>query len=387
MKIGEFFVELGFMSGEDGKKLNDFVRGIGELDLASIAAVLEVGALYEILRKMTVQAVEAGQAVRNFGIQTGLSTDKMQQWTQFAEQMGASGDDVVSALKAIQMQQARIRTGMGGNAAPFAALGVSVTDEPFKVLDALREKYKNLRPDLQRLINSEFGLSDSMLNVLKASDAQRAALDKNRFLNKDQLEALNDLNRQYIILRQAIYNLSNAIAASVFSRPLKHLIQFVMDVGKALSALKPLLPWVLAFAAYVTAIFAPWVFWLTAIILLIDDFYTYLEGGDSVIGRLIDWVKSLGTWVDWLSQKITDLKMLVEDIGKILQPSFDFKGVGTAGLAAGFAGAAGQITNNNNNNFYFNVAGSGPMGIVSLIESTIRKVLSDAAYSKNQKST
>ncbi len=388
MKIGELFVELGFMSGDDGKKLNDFARGIGNLNLSSIAAVLGVGALYEALRRMTEQAVAAGLAIHSFGVQTGLSTSAMQQWSFFAEQMGASGEDVANALKSIQMQQAKIKIGQG-NPNVFSMIGASVSDDPFKVLESLQKKYKMLRPDLQRLINSEFGLSDAMLNVLKASDEQISKIGKIKVASDGANESIVKMRETWVEIRQALFRFSNAVIAAL-APAFEHIGKLLMDLGRGIEIIFQFKAALIVLGSTLLIMFAPVVAAITAFVLLIDDMYTYFEGGEAALMPLWKGIDKVSESIIWL---VDNLKVAFDWFEKITGKASDFSSKNislVAGpLGAGAAAAAGVSNNtrSQNNNIVLNIAAGTPMSVANAIQEALKKVLSDADYAKGVKST
>lgn len=201
--IGSLFVQLGFKA--DKTKLNDFIKSIGELDMRSIVAGLGLKGIQETIEKIMDSASGAAKDMNNFGKATGLSTQKMQQFGNFAEQMGVSADDAQSSVKGLQDSLTKIRMGEG-NIRPFALLGVSVTKDVWKTLDDIHKKMLDPRiPDaIKKTMLQEMGLSESMMTVLKSSDAQWATIKDQMFMTDSQIEGVQKYNAAMAKLSQVI---------------------------------------------------------------------------------------------------------------------------------------------------------------------------------------
>jgi len=192
--IGSLFVQLGFKS--DKTKLNDFIKSIGELDMRSIVAGLGLKGIQEAIEKIMGSASGAAKDMTIFGKATGLSTKKMQQFGNFAEQMGVSSDEAMSSVKGLQDSLTKIRMGEG-NIRPFALLGVSVTKDVWSTLDQLHKKMLDPRiPDaIKKTMIAEMGLSESMMAVLKASDAEWDSIKDQMYMTESQIAGVHRYNK------------------------------------------------------------------------------------------------------------------------------------------------------------------------------------------------
>lgn len=191
--IGSLFVQLGFQA--DKTKLNDFIKSIGELDMRSIVAGLGLKGIQETIEKIMDSASGAAKDMNNFGKATGLSTQKMQQFGNFAEQMGVSSDEAMSSVKGLQDNLTKIRMGEG-NIRPFALMGVSVTKDVWKTMDDIHKKMLDPRiPDaVKKTMIQEMGLSESMMTVLKSSDSQWATIKDQMFMTESQIAGVQKYN-------------------------------------------------------------------------------------------------------------------------------------------------------------------------------------------------
>lgn len=214
MKIGEFFVGLGLdMDNRDQLKLNDFLKGLGGVELKAIGAVGGLVALGATFRKIMGNATSAGQELFNFREQTGLSTEQLQKWSFFAEKMGSSAEEVKSSVKALSLASQQIKLGEG-DFAPFQFLQIDPHQDPFAVFNDIRERIKTLEPEMARLWVLRMGISEGMLNVLKATDTEWESIKKQFALNQQQIDGLRETNKEWIELKQNIYQAGLAIGSS-----------------------------------------------------------------------------------------------------------------------------------------------------------------------------
>ena len=314
MKIGEFFVALGVdVENKDNKKLNDVIKGMANLDVKSIAAAAGLGTAFVALKKITEQAIKTGYALRNFSIQTGISTEKLQKWSFFAEQMGASTADVESSVKAIAMATAQIKLGQG-DIKPFQMLGIDPNQDPFDILEQMAQKIKNLDPSMTRLITQQMGVSDGMLNILKASDAVRADIEKQFFMREKEIEQLNDLRVVWVQLRQGVFFFMNMIGIHL-APVLQHVGQFVGELSIYIGGLVKKFEALKLVIIGMAIIFAPIQTAIATIILLIDDLYVSLHGGESAFKPTFDkmvqgWIKIEG----WITKANKALMMFKDNL-------------------------------------------------------------------------
>ena len=238
LKIGEFFVALGIdTKKQDSATLNDFLKGLLNLDLRAVAATGGLVLVGKYLRNITTQAVKAGQSLYSFQTQTGLSSNQLQKWSYFAEQMGSSAEDVESSVKALSMATQQILLGQG-NIAPFQFLGIDPRQDPFKILDDLRKRLKTLDPEMARFWVTQLGLSESMINVLKSTDEEWASINAQFAITADHVEDLREINVEWVKLKQTIHAANMTLASFLaqdikgFLRTTREAINEMGDAGK-----------------------------------------------------------------------------------------------------------------------------------------------------------
>ncbi|MBW1812132.1 MAG: hypothetical protein JRJ39_00290 [Deltaproteobacteria bacterium] len=230
--------------------------------------------------------------------------------------MGASAADVESSVKAISMATAQIKLGQG-NLKPFQMLGIDPNQDPFEILEQVAQKIKNLDPAMTRLITQQMGISDGMLNILKASDDVRADIEKQFFMREKEIEQLNDLRMVWVQLRQAVFFFMNMVGihlAPVFKNVGKFIGELTVYLGGLMKKFENLKLIIIGMAI----IFAPIQTAIATIILLIDDLYVSLHGGESAFKPTFDkmaqgWIRIEG----WIQKANTAIKKFKESVNSI----------------------------------------------------------------------
>ena len=79
---------------------------------------------------------------------------------------------------------------------------------------------------------------------------------------------------------------------------------------KAVEASTELKVAVVALGVALTAVFAPWLATLGAVLLILEDIWTYFEGGDSITGEIVEWAKDMGIF----GEKLEGVQMVLNGI-------------------------------------------------------------------------
>lgn len=241
------------------------------------------------------------------------------------------------------------------------------------------------------LIGQRLGLDDDTIRLLReGKDAVQAYLDKTKedgILQKQNLEIYERLRKARVELSKSWSELT--IKIGNFMLPLilklteslnkvtdwlrenstfiKHTLQLLGIITGTITTI------ILAIGILTKSLFllktALWGLGIGAIILLWDDFMTYLEGGDSVIGRVIDKIKEWGTafkewlapgiqfakdmwegFVDFFAQKIEWCINLYDRFASKINGLLGWAGIGADIIENVNAMSGGSVTNQNVSN-------------------------------------
>jgi len=380
MKIGELLVQLGFKS--DDAKLKDFVKAIGELNLKSVASVLGVGALYDGIRKVMDVADETAMGMHHFSSETGMSAQKMQQWTNFAGQMGVSAETVIGSVKSLQDNVARMRlTGEGSQGWMLLGIDPNTAKDSFELLSKVREAIKGLSPEYQRLALQQVGISDSMLSMMKVSDDLWNSSGKLITNTDQQSEALMRNHAAWERLKGEWRVLLTDLGAKM--APLFEKIAQAIDWVVQMSHKLP---------------------WVQQIVLSIVVALGTLTAALGAVTAAMAFA-ALWTWLSGLGQVAVVLGVIAGLIAMIVQNWDKVRGF-ISGIGKGAAGLLNQVNpfnqegnfmgllpvpdfgnNGNTNNSkiitnrpVFNITGNNPEEIAKKVDEKLQRMFSDAEY-------
>ena len=209
-------MELGF--DVDQVKLNDVVQSIGKLNFNSVLAGLGIAGLVESLKQIMEVGAGLTEPLYRFNQETGLSAQKMQQWTEYAQLFGASADVVASSLSGIQKKQAALKFGdtsllSGIYMLQQAGAKINESDlkDPFSFLEKARLGLQEINPELKTYVAGLLGLDNQVLLV------------KNSFYNSkdlpapttEQIEAIRRYSAAWTMVGIELKQLAVDIAASL----------------------------------------------------------------------------------------------------------------------------------------------------------------------------
>lgn len=219
VKIGSLFMALGF--DVDQVKLNDVVQSIGKLNVNSVLAGFGVAGLVDGLKQVMEIGTGLTEPLYQFGQETGLNKQKMQQWTEYAIKMGASGDLISNSLTGLQKKMAALKFGdtsllSGIYLLQQAGAKINQTDlnNPVNFFEKAVEGLKKIDPSLKTYVAGLLGLQDQviLLKNLKDSDVLPASTE-------EQIEALHKYSSEWnqvgIEVKQVVTDLASQFAPSL----------------------------------------------------------------------------------------------------------------------------------------------------------------------------
>lgn len=223
MKIADFFIALGFevKGKEDVEKVD---QAVGNLEFKSLKLLAGVTALNAAFYAMIAKAVEAGVTLQKFALTTGLSTDELQRWQLTAVRGNVAAASMAQALGAIQKARAAIAFGNAEAAAPWMLLGIDPRQDPFKVLEQLRQQVLKLDPAIARQKLSEMGFSDDILYLMRQPGFGRGNLAKNLTVSPEEATNLAKLGSAW---REFLFTLGQFATrfSAQFAEPLAEILK------------------------------------------------------------------------------------------------------------------------------------------------------------------
>lgn len=168
VKVASIYAELGF--DVDSVKLNDVVQAIGKLNFNSVLAALGVAGLVDGLKNIMEIGQGLTEPLYKFNAETGLSAQRMQQWTEYAQKLGVSGDVISSSLSGLQKKMAAMKFGdtsllSGIYLLQQAGAKINENDlnDPFSFLDKATVGLQKIKPELRTYVAGLLGLNEQVL--------------------------------------------------------------------------------------------------------------------------------------------------------------------------------------------------------------------------------
>jgi len=362
----------------------------GDLNIARLQLIGFATAL-ELLAK---RASDVARNLVNFETLTGLSKQSLQALQAQASITGASFDEVADSIKHLQQEATAIKMGEG-NAKAFAMLGLSPGQNPFQMIESLKAKAAGLPSDRFAFFARQLGLSEQMMIFLKEA-SQIEPIKKDFFLGEEEITRLNRFqlmfNRMWTQFKMAMTKIGSFVEP--MARPILDFINrftlafshIVNELEKYSSGVKIFFNLILAFGSVLAAVFFPVTAILGAIILLIDDIVSYMQGDDSLIGfmlqkfqKQIEQVKEFLTEVlDWFTQKFGWVKNILPDSSKLMG-AMEGIDMGSPDQIANSIAPASNSTQNNNIEINVNGAQS-PIATAREIDKKIKDSTGQGFY-------
>lgn len=369
------------------------------------AVRLQLVGLGAAMTYLAKKSSDIGANLLRFSQLTGLSTDKLQELEQQAAASGISTDEVANALKSLQETSTNLMLGQG-DAHAWQLLGLAPGQDPFKQLEQLQKASASMSAPMFTTLAKSAGFSEDMITFLHEIKDMPPA-DKNLIFSEKEIKNLKTFdvffNRATNNFQLAMKKLGAALIPVV--RPLLDSvgrwawgISRISDLISNLSDRFRILGMVLAaIGAGVAAYFFPITAAITAAFLILDDFFAYLRGDDSLIGDALGWLTKafdkVGDAIGATIERITGYfknapwMMAIKDIWQTIQP-FVTPGnqlfpTPTNVTSSGFNGQPSNITDSSNKTFNINIDGSkSPIDTAKAIKKEFNMQNNNAVFSQ-----
>lgn len=425
MKVAELFAVLGFKI-DGAEKLDAVKKEMTSVAGASVKGAIAVNAMNVAFYAMIDTSIKAGQALRNFTLSTGLSSEDLQYWQHAAIVAGLSAEDMTNAIKGLQSARAGFDIGNPQNVGIWRLLGVTPLQDPFKVITDLRARLNSgaLNMGIARNLLGQVGL-ESLLPLLRVTNNEFEKWSKNFLITERQTAVLARLNAAWQDLRTSIISVKTQFSATFapalatvakgfawLAEKIAVVVRWLQDGGPIATALRwglialaaglgilgvallaiagaaglaagaiallevvlsPAIPIIAAISAIVLVAAAS----IAALILLVDDMWQAFTGGKSVLADLGD--KIFGPFFQWLFDK-WDL-VIAKGKAAIAFLKNPFGGGLTDNAVIPSTAGASSSTVHQENNITIPVNGAqDPRATGREVWSTLRSQIATAAY-------
>ena len=296
MKIAEFFALITLKGGKES------VATLKNMVSTTIAVKSSLIGATNALYKMSDVARESAMFMDMYQLNTGLSAIQLQKLSFQAGQAGVSMTELGGAIQKLQQANARARLGYGWDPI-FTRLGLTPGQDPVTQLNRISATLRRLQstnPAEAKYLASKAGISDSVYYAMLRGTTEE--MNKELILTDKEQKALVKLNQQWnkfwFYIKQIVIKLQ-ALGASLQTSVVKLAIraaqgfyELVKRLYETISASEKLRNIAIALGIALAAAFAPEILGLGALLLVLEDIFTYFEGGDSITGRIVEWVQA-----------------------------------------------------------------------------------------------
>jgi len=313
-----------------------------------IAAATAAVTLTRSIRSITDEAFNAAAGFKQFESETGASIESLQRWQSVAQATNNSAQAVLASVKAIAENQAAIRLGQG-NISGYQLIGIDPRQDPFEILEQLREKTQGLSQAMKRNVLQQIGVSAELIQVLQLTNEEFDRMAQSAFvLSPEAIKSLDDARAAGQELRMGWRWLKQMIAAELspsiqdlnrqivewirnnkdgIVKTLKDVFQwlqgFVQMVTRGARMLDQIITntigWEKALIALVAVIalmnasllLSPLGVFIAGIVLLLavlEDLYVYGEGGKSLFGYIMENFPDFANIMDPIISAFNSLK-------------------------------------------------------------------------------
>jgi len=331
VNILELFARIGLKA--DQQPADNFakaVKGIkGEL-IGAIAGTLSLAGAVKAVNEAMGDATE----LKKFGDQTGANVEEMQRWRSVADQVSGSGQAVASSIDAIVSNQAKIKLGTG-NISGYQLLGIDPRQDPFKVLQQIRDKTANLSAADRKNITGMFGVNADLISTLKLTNAQFDAMASHAYvISPSMIDGMNRARGDITALKNEISyyvaEMATKLAPTIekvtgfLDKFVRFIANGVINIDKLIRSTIGLKAAIIAVATvlavmnagFLTSPIGLFTIAILALMAVLDDLAAYNSGRGSLFGVLM--LKFPG-----LMKVIKPLSDAFRDIGDAIRALFN----------------------------------------------------------------
>ena len=355
MSIGELFIELSVIGHpEEVEKFDKKIKALAKnMDLTLKSAIKTNSGLHDLekgfkafttalktsvivgaiktIDSLTNSLVASNQAMLDLTRTSDIALGTFQKWGSIGKMLGV--DNAEQQLESLNQRLFEM-TLTGEGARGFQLAGINpIGQDAEGVLEQLRSRISGMNDTTATYLLQQMGLDPKMLHLLRMTREEFSALQteiKKYQLTDKQRAQIQKLNIQLAISTQKLKYLKDrvilaflpfwerfiasvsrvAVAFADVSKKTKDILTAFPDLKRGFASLGIILGGILAFAHPVISAFI-------ALYLIIDDIATYFQGGDSLFGDFVKYLKSLEDLET--PPLIKDLLTLLESVNKFME--------------------------------------------------------------------
>ena len=317
--------------------------------------------------KKSLDFYEQGEQLQFLAQKASVATDKLQTLGIAARRYGGTTEGTAGTLENLRNQAQALRMGQGGGALEQAAFkyGVSISTDPEKMLENIARRMETLKSDaakwdLANTLGIDEGTARLLMQGTKAYTEELKRAQKYKLYTKEDLERMRQYRQISLDIRMGIDSIFASIARMLLpaieriSKVIRTITDWMVEhegatkiiatiitvTAVVLSARAAIMLLSAAFSFLGKSILGTPVGWIiaaiTAIIVIINDLIVFMQGGESIIGTILEkfgvdtdklrnnikqffqnikeWIKGVMDWLKGLGGKFAELANKIKEL-------------------------------------------------------------------------
>lgn len=362
IQIAKLFARIGLKT--DAAKAAQFQSKMEGVKTAIKLAAVSAGAFSLAVKKITDESFRAAAAFKQFEAETGASAQELQKWQSVADQTNDSSQALTESIKALASNREKIKLGQG-NISGYQLLGIDPLQDPFDIMEELREKTEELPQAMKKNILSQMGVSNQLIQVLELSNDEFDKMASRAFiLPRSAIETIDRARGSMRTLGGAITYLKGLITAGLapqIEKTIDSIVTWIkLNEEGIVKAFKEVFRWITRFSTaivrsgiMINRIVRNTIGWKAAIvglvavmallnasiiaspiglliaglvllIAILDDLYVYSTGkGKSLFGVMMEAFPEFEEKLLWFVGKLKETASLIKSLFKGDQTGID----------------------------------------------------------------
>ena len=288
--------------------------------------------------KKSLEFYEQGEQLDFLANKAGVAVEKLQMLGNAAKRYGGTTEGIAGTLENLRSQYQTYITEGGGSLKQAAfKYGVGISSDPEKMLENVAKRMETMRSDAAKWdLANTLGIDEATTRLLmqgqKAYNEELKKAAKYKLYTKEDIERMREYRQLSLDLRMSLDEIVGSIARMLLpaiisvTKVVRNIVDFakeheggvkliaifasitiaLLTARQAILLYGKALKWLNAGGAKTIATFLknPFILWavgLTLLIALIQDFIVFMQGGESIIGKILE---KMGVDTDKLRENI-----------------------------------------------------------------------------------
>lgn len=314
--------------------------------------------------KKSLEFYEQGEQLDFLANKAGVAVEKLQMLGNAAKRYGGTTEGIAGTLENLRNQYQSLIMGEGGGGLEQAAFkyGVGISSDPEKMLENVAKRMETMRSDAAKWdLANTLGIDEATTRLLmqgqKAYNEELKKAAKYKLYTKEDIERMREYRQLSLDIRMSIDSIFGSIARMLLpaitavSKVIKTISEWIREHEGAVKIVATVTAIVTSIFLLVSAlkilklalnlisshpIVAIVILAITTIIALIQDFIVFMQGGESIIGKILEkmgvntdklreniknffnnikeWIKQALDWLKSLGGKFADLAQKIKSI-------------------------------------------------------------------------